>query len=331
MKVAVTGGTGVVGHVVVRHLVDDGHEVVALARSDEGARLLAGLGAISVEGDVLDTSSLPALVQGSDWVFHVAGVNEMCSAHPGRMDQVNVEGTRNVLDTCQDQGVGRLVFTSSAVTIGEESGVVGREDTVHRGSYLSRYGRSKHLAEKLVLSRAEDLEVVVVNPSSVQGPGRATGTGKLFLDLLSGRLPFLLDAIFSIVDIDDCARGHLLAAKSGQPGERYILSGAMTDMRAAVTLLEDITGDYLSARFLPARLATWGAPVVEAVARLTGREAPICREMVRVLAAGARYDGSKATRELGLDYTQVRETISRTVRWFEDEGLLADDASRIHR
>lgn len=71
--------------------------------------------------------------------------------------------------------------------------------------------------------------------------------------------------------------------------------------------------------------------MVEAVARLTGREAPICREMVRVLAAGARYDGSKATRELGLDYTQVRETISRTVRWFEDEGLLADDASRIHR
>jgi dihydroflavonol-4-reductase len=322
VKIAVTGGTGVVGRPVVRHLVESGHQVVALARTEGSAKQLQGDGVMPVEGDVLDPESLRSLVEGADRVFHVAGINEICSPDPGRMDRVNIDGTRNVVSACRNSGVQRLIHTSSAVTIGQPHGVVATEATTHRGSYLSRYEKSKHLAERALFEEAGDLEVVAVNPSSVQGPGRATGTGKLFLDAAKGSLPFVVATTFSIVDIDDCARGHLLAADNGRSGERYILSGATLDISQAVTLLGDITGQEIRSTFLPAWLAWATACVIEVGFRLLGRHPVICRESMRVVRAGHAYDGSRATRDLGLTYTPVEDTMRRTVEWFRSQGLL---------
>jgi dihydroflavonol-4-reductase len=322
VKVAVTGGTGVVGATLVRHLVSAQHQVLALTRSDAGAERLAALGAAVAHGDVLDPPSLAPLVEGADWVFHVAGRNELCPRDPGLMDRVNIDGTRNVLLACRAAGAHRLIHTSSAVTIGETRGTVGTEAIRHRGRYLSRYERSKHLAEEMLFEEAGDVDVVVVNPASVQGPGRSSGTGKLVLDALNGRLPFLVETDVSIVDIDDCATGHLLAAERGRRGERYLLSGASFGVAEVLRLLSDVTGRRLRPRFLPGWLASSGAALVEGVSRVAGRTPPVCREMVRVLRAGHVYDGSRAMRELGLVYTPFETTIRRTIDWFEEQGLL---------
>ena len=322
MRVAVTGGSGVVGRPLVRTLVEEGHQVAALARSDGSAATVEGQGARVVVGDVLDRVTLGRLVDGADWVFHVAGVNEMCPKDPAHMDRVNIGGTANVLTACQVAGVGCLIYTSSAAAIGERQGSVGTETSPHRGGYLSRYERSKHQAEQLVLAEAGDLDVVVVNPSSVQGPGRASGTGKLLLDVLNGQLPFLVDTTVSIVDIDDCTRGHLLAARHGVPGERYILSGASVGIIDAIALLSEVTGRTLRPRYLPGWLAAAGVGVIEAGSKALGRRPKLCREMVRVMRAGHTYDGSRATRELGLEYHPLELTVRRTVEWFETEGLL---------
>jgi dihydroflavonol-4-reductase len=322
VKVGVTGGSGVVGRALVRHLVEQGHEVSALARTQASATELRDHGASSVEGDVVDPPGLLSLVEGKDWVFHVAGINELCSPDPDEMDLVNIQGTRNVMEACRAGGVGRMVHTSSAAAIGEAHGTLGTEDSRHRGSYLSRYERSKHLSEKLLFEEAGDLDVVAVNPSSVQGPGRATGTGKLILDLLNGRLQFLVETTVSIVDIDDCASGHLLAAEHGVPGERYILNGSSSPMSKLVDLFNAVTGGDLAPRFLPGWVASAGATPIELGARVARRRQPICREMVRVLRAGHAYDGSRATRDLGLVYTPLETTISRTVDWYRAEGLL---------
>ena len=322
MRVAVTGGSGVVGRPLVRTLVEEGHEVVALARSDAAAATIEREGARVVVGDILDRVSLGRLVDGADWVFHVAGVNELCPQDPAHMDRVNIVGTANVLTACQIAGVGRLIHTSSAAAIGERQGTVGTEISPHRGNYLSRYEGSKHQAEQLVLAEAGAVDVVVVNPSSVQGPGRATGTGKLLLDVLNGHLPFLVDTTVSIVDIDDCARGHLLAATQGVTGRRYILSGASIGIIDAVALLSEVTGRTLRPRYLPGWAAAAGAGVVEFGSRALGRRPKLCREMVRVMRAGHVYDGSRATKELGLQYRPLELTIRRTVEWFETEGLL---------
>ena len=263
MKVGVTGGSGVVGRALVRHLVGEGHQVSALARKPASSTELIGLGVTPVEGDVIDPPSLLPLVEGKDWVFHVAGINEMCSPDPDLMDLVNIQGTRNVMEACRWGGVGRMIHTSSAAAIGEAHGTIGSEESRHRGSYLSRYERSKHQSEQLVLEEAGDLDVVVVNPSSVQGPGRATGTGRLILDLLNGSLQFLVETTVSIVDIDDCARGHVLAAERGATGQRYILNGSSSSISKLVDLFNEVTGEDLTPRFLPGWVATAGAPVIE--------------------------------------------------------------------
>jgi dihydroflavonol-4-reductase len=238
------------------------------------------------------------------------------------MDLVNIEGTRNVMEACRSAGVGRMIHTSSAAAIGEAHGTIGSEDSPHRGSYLSRYERSKHLSERLLFDQAGDLDVVVANPSSVQGPGRATGTGKLILDLMNGRLPFLVETTVSIVDIDDCARGHVLAAERGIAGRRYILNGSSSTISELLDRVNAITSRTLGPRFLPGWVASGGATAIELGGRITGRRPPFCREMVKVLRAGHTYDGSRATRELGLDYTPLENTIARTVDWFRAQGLL---------
>ena len=259
MTVLVTGGTGIVGGAVVRHLVAAGREVRGLARDAAGDVTLEGLGAEPVRGDVLDPAALRGAVEGAEVVYHLAGINSFCLADPAPMMRTNIEGSRQVVAACLDRGVRRLVYTSSAATLGEVEGTVGHEGSPHRGSYLSEYEKSKHLAEQAVLATAEPpLEVVTVNPSSAQGPGRATGTGKVILDLINGKLPAVVHTRFSIVDIDDCARGHLLAEEHGTPGERYVLNGFTLTMEEAVARLAETLGREIKVRYAPGR---WRWPV----------------------------------------------------------------------
>lgn len=322
MSVAITGATGIVGSAVLDRLVEAGVGARALVRSTADAERMRRRGIHPVVGDILDRESLIEAFEGVDIVYHVAGLNGMCLPDSWRLMRVNVDGSRNVVRAAQAAGVRRLVYTSSAATIGEEAGTVAREDSPHRGHHLSEYERSKHLAEEVVLAEARGLEVVLVNPSSVQGPGRATGTGKLILDLLRGRLPFLVDSRLSIVDIDDCARGHLLAATTGVAGERYLLNSFTLTTSEAVDLVEEILGRRIRFTTIPVPVAMGGAAAIEVAATVVGRKPPVCREMVRTLAHGHAYDGSKAERDLGLTYTSPRDTLRRMIDWFRSEGLL---------
>ena len=321
--VLVTGGSGFVGGAVLARLVAQGTTVRALARSDRAAAILTEAGAEPVRGDLDDLGSLIDAARGCETVFHVGGVNAMCRRDPAPMMRTNVEGSANVVRAAADAGVTRVVHTSSAATIGEARGTIGREDSPHRGSFLSQYERSKFLAERevLALGRALGVEVVSVNPSSVQGPGRADGSARLLLDLLRGRLP-IVDTFVSIVDVADCAAGHLAAADRGVAGARYLVSGVTLHTRHAVGLLRAETGRPHHVRRVP-RATAWAAGVMgDAAGALTRHDVPICRELTRTLLHGHRYDGSRITRELGLAYTPVRDTIRRTVAWYEREGHL---------
>ncbi len=166
-----------------------------------------------------------------------------------------------------------------------------------------------------------------VNPSSVQGPGRTAGSARLLLDLVNGRLPALVDTTISLVDIDDCSRGHLLAESRGVPGERYVLNGATLSTRDAVALLRRLWGRPERVRWIPAGLARAGGAGVEGVGRLLRRDVPVCREAVRTLLHGHRYDGTRAARELGLSYTPLEETLERTLRWYAERGLVPPRAA----
>ena len=217
-----------------------------------------------------------------------------------------------------------MVFTSSAASVGEPAGAVGREDTTHRGSYLSVYDRSKHLGEQAAFRAAKELgvELVAVNPSSVQGPGRSSGNGKIIIDYLNGRLRVFVHTHVSVVDIADTVEGHLLAAARGRSGERYVLNGATIKSDEALRIVSELSGISDPVRMVPPALARTAAVLAEGVARARGRTSSLCRARVRTILHGHRYDGSRATRELGLSYTPVAETFRRTIEWAVAEGLV---------
>jgi dihydroflavonol-4-reductase len=275
-------------------------------------------------GDLLDRAALERGLAGCEVAYHVAGANAFCLPDPTPLYEANVTGSRTLVRAAAAVGVRRLVYTSSAATLGEARGEVGREDAVHRGWFLSDYERSKFEAEQAVLeaSGETELEVVCVNPSSVQGPGRTGGTARLLLGYLNGTLRSAVDTRLSVVDIADCTRGHLLAEARGAPSERYVLCGASLTVREGLELLGRLTGLDEQPRFLPPRLAVLLAGGVEAVGRVRRRKPPLCREMVRTLLHGHTYDGSKATRELGLAYAPLEDTLRRTVAWYVEQGLV---------
>ena len=218
-----------------------------------------------------------------------------------------------------------MVYTSSAATIGEPRGVVGTEDTPHRGSFLSAYERSKFLAERRVLELGAELgvDVVCVNPSSVQGPGRTEGSARLLIGLVNARLPVVVETFLSIVDVDDCTQGHLAAEERGRPGERYLLNGAsLTTRRAIGARTGGRRDDLVTCSASRAPVAPAAGAAAGWAARLTHRDLPFCSELARTLLHGHRYDGSRATRELGLAYRPIEETVARTLAWYAERGLI---------
>lgn len=326
----VTGGSGVVGRALVAHLTSEGREVVALARSDASADALAAMGVRVARGDVTDPRSFDAALRGCGVVFHVAGVNEFCGRDPARMFDVNVRGSLEVVRAAARAGIGRVVYTSSAATLGEEAGTTGREDSPHRGWFLSDYERSKFEAERAVLAEGarRDVDVVAVNPSSVQGPGRAGGTGRILVLYLRGKLKAFVRTRISLVDVDDCARGHALAEARGAPGERYVLNGATLPVEDALAIVARVTGVHHRPRLVPGRVALAAATAVEGAARVRGRTPSVCRATVRTMLHGHAYDGSRATRALGLAYTPVEDTLRRTVEWLVAHGHVPAHGSR---
>lgn len=336
-RIFLTGGSGFIGGRLAARLVERGDEVVGLARSDGSAAILERRGVTPVRGDVLDPGSLVAGMAGCDLVFHVAGINSHCPEDPGHLLRVNVEGPENVVRAAAASGVGRAVLTSSSASLGEAAGTVGTEDCPHRGFYLSVYDRSKHEGERAAFAagRSTGVEVVAVNPSSVQGPGRKEGNGTLIIAFLNGRLRVFVRTHVSIVDIVDCVEGHLLAAERGRAGARYVLNGATISSEEALAIVSGLSGISARVQMIPAPVASAAAALLEAAFRLGGRTSPLCRARVRTLLHGHRYDASLSERELGLVYAPVAETFRRTVAWAVAEGLvtrplpaMARDAAR---
>ncbi len=324
----VTGGSGFVGGAVLRRILAGGREVRALARSDDAAAAVRAAGAIPVRCALDDHDGLVSAMRGCGSVFHLAGVNRICTRHPADLYGVNVDGAGAVVRAAAEAGVGRVVHTSSSAAIGETAGTVGREDSPHRGSFLSHYERSKFLGERLVrrLGRELGIEVVCVNPSSVQGPGRETGTARLLKRVARARRPVLVRSWFSVVDVEDCAEGHALAEQRGRPGERYLLSAASLSMDDAVALLRAALGGPRHVVWLP-RAAVRAAIPLSALAARGSEHPEICPSLLRALLHGHRYDGSRATRELGLTYRPVEETVRRALAWYGRRDRLGPSAA----
>ena len=322
----VTGGTGFVGAVVVRRLVSAGHRVRVLARPGNPRQLLAGLPVEIAEGDLGDTASLARCLKGCRLLFHVAAMYTLWAKDRRLFYEVNVEGTRRLLRGAAEAGVGRVVYTSTVGVLGiPRDGSPGTEDTpVSLADMAGDYKRSKFLAEEVARGYAgQGLPVVIVNPSAPIGPGdiKPTPTGRLVVDFLRGKMWACLDTGLNLVDVEDVAAGHLLAAERGRVGERYILGGRNLALREIFGILGRIAGmrpprlTLSAAAVLPiAHLSEWIAD------HLTGQPPLVAVDAVRMARKRMFFDPGKAVRELGMPQSPVENALARAVQWFRSNG-----------
>jgi dihydroflavonol-4-reductase len=326
MRAFATGGTGFIGGAVVRHLLAAGHEVRTLVRPGADTHQLDGLPVQRVEGDLRDAESLRRSIAGCNWVFHVAALYSYWGYRWEDFYQVNVEGTRRVLQAARDAGVQRIVYTSSVAVLGiPKDGSPGTEETPSTlADMIGDYKRSKFLAEEVAGDFAhQGLPVVIVNPSTPVGVGdhKPTPTGKIIVDFLNGRMPAYVDTGLNIVDVEDVAAGHLLAAERGRVGERYILGGENLTLKQVLDILAELSGWPPLRIRIPHTVALAWAYVDVALARLNSRHTPSATPETVCLARKHMYfDPGKAVRELGLPQTPAREALRKAVEWYRAHG-----------
>jgi dihydroflavonol-4-reductase len=325
MRALVTGATGKVGHATTRTLLAEGHEVRALVRDPERAAPVVPEGAELVRGDVTDPASLARGAEGREVVFNAMGLPEQWLADAAAFERVNVGGTRAVVEAARAAGAARLVHTSTIDVFHADPGASFDESVVADYPKGTAYERSKQEAERVALAGGGDgLDVVVVNPSAVYGPGPPGGASfeeDLFRPVLRGRLPTVPPGGCGVVFSDAIGRGQLLAALKGRPGERYIFCDAHVTVAEFARLAVDVAGRGRVPPTVPVPVARAIATGGEALSRLIRRPPLLPRGQLHFFLWNAAPRSDKAQRELGWRPTDLRDGVRRTL---EAHGMLED-------
>lgn len=351
MRALVTGSTGFVGANLVEGLISAGHHVRAMHRSSSRLDALAGLVYEPVIGNVLDPVALRSAMAGVDWVFHVAAVSDYWrQGGTAWLYQVNVGGTRHVLEAAVDTGVRRVIFTSSAASLGvpkgknlaadipgstssgdleigrgSEGGLLDESAAFNLSPAQWPYGHSKLLAERLVTEYvARGLDAVIVNPTAILGPRDLNLiSGSLIIAVCRRQLPAMPPGGVNYMDVADVVAGHIAAAERGQTGERYILSAHNLTQEKAVTIISQVAGVSPPRLRLPRFLIGPLAMGVDLFNSVWPGEPMVAGSQVRFTRYFMFYDGSKAQQKLGLGPpTPFLASVERTIQWYRDNGYL---------
>ena len=326
MKCFVTGATGFLGSHVARQLLSRGAQLRLLVRPTSRLDNIAELPAERVVGDLRDLESLKTGMSGCEFVFHVAADYRLWSRNGQELYDSNVEGTRNVLAAARDSGVRRVIYTSSVATMGfGNNGRLTDEKTpVTLSNMIGDYKRSKFMAEQLAIEAARGGQnVVVVNPTTPIGERdiKPTPTGRIVVDFLRRKFPAYVETGLNLVDVVDCAQGHLLAMEKAVPGERYILGGENLTLKQILDKLAAITGLPSPKIKLPYAVA-YATGVVDTLVSGTimKREPRVTLDSVRMGRKKMFITSAKAERELGWNPGPVDGALRRAVEWFQANG-----------
>ena len=326
-KALVTGSAGFIGSNVVRELLADGVNVRAMVLPGEDVRNLEGLDVEKVEGNVLDPSSLDSALNGCDTLFHLAAVYAIWARDRRIFYDVNLQGSRNMLWAARRADVEKIVYTSSIAALGVKNGQLSSDEQTPFNQYhkANDYVMTKHISQEEALTFArEGMPIVIVNPCFPYGEGDVapTPTGKIILDV-ANRVQFMTyEGGINIVDVKDVARGHVLAARKGRIGEKYILGNRNVTMKELFELVASAAGVNTRIIKMPIPLTLVYGYLWKKLADLTGTQPTTTHQEVAYSRQYLFYDVSKAQRELGLEPTPLEVSIRRSLDWFERNGYI---------
>lgn len=327
----VTGANGHVGNNLCRQLVARGERVRAMIRASADPAPLAGLDLEIVRGDIMDATSTARAVEGCGRVYHTAAGFLMWSKDPERdIIRPSVEGTRNVLEAAARAGVEKAVYTSSSGTIGHADAPTSRYDeTRPYPTPHTHYLRGKIAAEQeaFAISRRAGLAMVSIHPGLILGPRfwKPSESVAQIVQFVNQGAPVYFDGGFSVVDVDDVARGAILAMEKGRNGERYILAGDNITVKQLFDLMAELTGLKAPSLRLPVPAIRVLATGLELASKVTGARPLLDRSQVDEFAGKyAYFDNSKAERELGYTHLSARDTVRRTLAWIVERGMVVE-------
>jgi dihydroflavonol-4-reductase len=326
--VLVTGAAGFVGAAVARAALAEGYAVRALVRASSPRRNLDGLDAEVVAGDMRDAAAVGRALAGARFLLHVAADYRLWAPDPGEIVRNNVEGTATVMRAALAAGLERVVVTSSVATLRVCPATVAatEDEPLAEHEAIGIYKRSKVAAERLVerMVAQDGLPAVIVNPSTPVGARdvRPTPTGRIVVEAARGRMPAFVETGLNVVDVEDVARGHVLALARGRVGERYILGGQNVMLRELLGEIAQLVGRRPPRVRLPVAPLVPLAHAAEAFARLRGREPFLTVDGLKMSRNRMFFSSGKAERELGYRPGPYVAGVRAAVAWFGQEGYL---------
>jgi len=322
MKVFVSGATGYIGIQLVKRLAHSGFQVHALYRSEPKAELIRFEGVTLFKGDILDKQSLAMAMKGCSQAYHVAAYAAVWAKDPKLFFRYNVEGTLQVIDAARTAGTKRMVVTSTAGILGPSEREPVHEGSPVPSSFFTLYEASKYEMEQRIKNELNsDLEIVLVNPTRVYGPGilsKSNGLALLIKKYISGKWRFIPgdgERSGNYAYVEDVVNGHLLAMEKGRSGERYILGGEELSYNLLFEHVREASGVRFRLFHLPLQLLFVAAGVMMLVSKLSGKPPLIVPSWVRKLTHNWVVSSEKAIRELGYSPIPAREGIEKTVHW----------------
>lgn len=326
MKNLVTGATGFIGSAIVRELIKDGEDVRVFVRETSDTRNIDKLDVERVYGDIRDGDSMKRALKGCDTLYFTAAFFAHWTPDKDLPYEVNVGGTKTSLQAALDTGIQKVVYTSTNNTMGAHGPVpVDEHAEFNHWKTGDNYSISKYLAETEAKSYvAKGLPIVIVNPTLVIGTNdiKPTPSGQMIIDVATGKMPGYIEGGTNVIDVEDVARGHILAAKKGRVGERYLLGNENITVSDYFKLIADTAGVKPPTFKIPYSLAVALGYVFELGASITKTPPVVTASEVRIGRKQEFYDCSKAVKELGLPQTPIHVAIEKAIAWFRENGYL---------
>jgi len=326
MKIFVTGATGYIGNNLAKKLANEGNVIHALCRN-ENTPVLSHPNIKIFKGDITDKISIENAIQNCEQVYHLAAYARVWAKDMSIFYKLNVEGLKNVLDAARNSSVQKIVFTSTAGTLGPSAARPVKEDDKRIGEPFTEYEISKTQAENLCREYCNKygMHIVIVNPPRIYGHGIITESNavtRLIKLYMAGKwkiTPGDGKRTGSYVYIDDVVNGHILAMQKGRSCERYILAGVNASYNEFFNLLANITGKKISLIKMPVWLMMLAGNAMQLYTNITGKPPLLTPPWIKKYYHDWSLSSEKAQHELGYSFIPLKEGLQKTVEWIKQQ------------